>query len=59
MELSAKYRAERHRREAEDSLRLAMKAHGERALALLIDTAIESRQQAGAAEREAASRTRH
>ncbi len=59
MELSAKYRAERHRRAAEDSLKLAMRASGERSLALLIDTAIESRRQASAAEREGSGHTRH
>jgi len=59
MLLSAKYRAERHRRAANDSLKLAMKTNGERSLALFIDTAIESRRQASAAEREAASQLRH
>lgn len=59
MKLSPKYRAERHRRDAADSVALAMKTHGERSLALLIDTAIESRRQERAAcqeERHAARR---
>jgi hypothetical protein len=53
MKLSPKLRAERHRSDARDSLSLAMKARHERALAMLIDTAIESRRQEAAARREA------
>ncbi|MCW3798293.1 hypothetical protein OMW55_10815 [Sphingomonas sp. BN140010] len=57
MDLAAKYRAERHRRAAEDSLKLAMRASGEGSLALLIDTAIESRRQARESEREGSNLT--
>jgi hypothetical protein len=59
MELAPTYRAARHRRQAIESLELAMKAHNERSLALLIDTAIESCGKAKQAEREAQSTSRH
>lgn len=44
MELTPRYKAERHRRIATESVALAMDAQEERSLALLIDTAIESSQ---------------
>jgi hypothetical protein len=53
MELSPRYRARRHRAVANDSLTLAMKTQQQRSLAMLIDTAIESRRKAAEAEREA------
>lgn len=53
MQLSPEYRARRYREDARDSLLLAMKARDERALALLIDTAIESRRKEQSASREA------
>lgn len=56
MELSPKYKAERHRRQARDSMSLAMKAREERSLALLIDTAVENFQMAREAARLAGSR---
>jgi hypothetical protein len=53
MELAPRYRAERHRRQARESLALAMEAHEQRSLALLIDTAIESNRLAREAARQA------
>jgi hypothetical protein len=53
MQLSPVYRAARHRDNVRDSLKLAMKADDERALALLIDTAIESRRCEQQAQQEA------
>lgn len=53
MELSPRYRARRHRALVNDSLTLAMKTQQQRSLAMLIDTAIESRRKAAEAEREA------
>ena len=53
MNLLPEYRARRHRQEAADSLTLAMKATGERSVALLIDTAIESRRRERIAVAEA------
>lgn len=53
MELSPHYRARRHRALVNDSLTLAMKTQQQRSLAMLIDTAIESRRKAAEAEREA------
>lgn len=52
MELSPQYRAARFRQQVRDSLDLALKASNPRSLALLIDTAIESRRQEAAAEGE-------
>jgi hypothetical protein len=51
MELTPRYQAERYRRQARDSVALAMKARGERSLALLIDTAIEMNRMAREARR--------
>lgn len=53
MELTPRYRARRHREHLRDSLTLAMKTAHPRSLAMLIDTAIESRAKAVEAEREA------
>ena len=50
VELAPSYRALRHRRQVADSLDLAMKTKAAASLALLIDTAIESQQQAAEAE---------
>lgn len=55
MELSPRFRAHRYRAHARDSLTLAMKTAHPRSLAMLIDTAIESRAKALEAEREAES----
>ena len=52
MELTPPYKAERFGRQARDSVALAMKARGERSLALLIDTAIEMNRAASEARRE-------
>lgn len=52
MELSPRYRAERHRAHVHDSLTLAMKTSQPQSLAMLIDTAIESRRMAVEAEAE-------
>lgn len=54
MELARQYRAQRLRQQMRDSINLALKASSVPALALLIDTAIETRRQATAAEAEAA-----
>ena len=51
MELSPRFKVEEARQQARDSLTLAMKAHEERSLALLIDTAIESSRTARDASR--------
>lgn len=59
MILSPEYRARRHHQDARDSLKLAMKARDERALALLIDTAIDSRRQEERARREVEQRAAH
>ena len=56
MELTPRYRAQRHRAHVKDSLTLAMKTQQQRSLAMLIDTAIESRRKAAEAEREAEQR---
>ena len=53
MELSPTYRARKYREHLRDSLTLAMKTANPRSLAMLIDTAIESRAKAVEAEREA------
>jgi len=53
MQLSPEYRARRFREDARDSVTLALKARDERALALLIDTAIECRRKEAQARREA------
>lgn len=53
MELTPRYRAERLRQQVRDAIDLALKATSVTALALLIDTAIESRRGAKAAEDEA------
>ena len=60
MELAPQYRARRLRQQTRDSISLALKASSAASLALLIDTAIETRRQATAAEAEAArSERRH
>ena len=56
MQLSPEYRAQRFHQDVRDSLKLALKARDERALALLIDTAIECRRQEELALREAEQR---
>lgn len=56
MELAPAYRVLRHRRQLAQSIDLALKAQAPASVALLIDTAIESQQQAFAADR--ASRRR-
>ena len=53
MQLTPELRARHLREIVSDSLRLALKAHDERALALLIDTAIECRREEERAHREA------
>ena len=53
MDLSPEYKAERLRQQAADSLSLAMRASHERSLALLIDTAIESRRRERIAREQA------
>lgn len=54
MELAPRFRAERLRRQVRDSINLALRATSMPSLALLIDTAIETRRAARAAEEEAA-----
>jgi len=56
MQLSPEYRAQRLHQDVRDSLKLALKARDERALALLIDTAIECRRNEALARREAEQR---
>jgi hypothetical protein len=53
MELAPRYRAERLRQQVRDAIDLALKATSVASLALLIDTAIETRRAARAAEDEA------
>ena len=59
MQLSPEYRARRFHEDVRDSLKLALKARDERALALLIDTAIEARRKEELALLEAEQRRPH
>ncbi len=59
MKLAPKYQAQRYGRQVQDSVTLAMKTRSEQSLALLIDTAIESRAKQRLAESEVERGGRH